>query len=68
MKIRWTKITPDNVEQVYTLRDEGYPIMIACYVDGIGMTYGTPDSFGVTIGTMSKFDCYYYYILPKLHK
>ena len=68
MTRRWTKITQDNVDYLYELRDAGNPIMIATKVEGIGMTYGTPDSYSATLGTMAKMDCYYYYVLPILIK
>ena len=42
--------------------------MIATKVEGVGMTYGTPDSYNATLGTMAKLDCYYYYVLPILIK
>ena len=68
MTRRWTKITQDNVDYLYKLRYKGNPIMIATKVEGIGMTYGTPDSYNETLNTMAKMDCYYYYVLPVLIK
>ena len=68
MTRRWTRITPDNVDYVYEL-DENGPLAIA-WVDSDGVThYGNTKTFGLTLNTMAKSgDRYYYYEIPKLHK
>lgn len=64
--MEWTKITQDNCDEVYELESQGYPIMIANRLDNNYITYHDIHNISMTIGTMAKYEGYYYIVLPKL--
>lgn len=71
--IKWTEITKNNVEDIYRLSDNGYPIIIGTkhreYNDNFDImeeiiTYQMNNS--LSFNTMAKFGGYYCIVLPKL--
>lgn len=53
----WTEITPDNVDMI----DDGSIVIVTD-----GTYYNKASEWHLSIGTMAKHGCYYYYVLPEL--
>lgn len=64
--MEWIEITQENCDELYELDVENYPIMIAHKCDDNYITYHNLRNCTTSIGTMAKYDGYYYIVLPKL--